>query len=159
MHEITASPFAFTYCRIWIFIQTGSVKFFQSIIIDCKMYRNKIHDHTNSCLVTLIHKFFQLIRCSITCGRRKKSGILISPGSIKRMLGKWHHLNMSIMILFYIRNQKLCKLNISIPVCMPFSFFSPGSCMDLVDIDRTVKSDCPVLHPFFILKFITIKIR
>ena len=77
------------------------------------MYRNKIHDHTNSCLVTLIHKFFQLIRCSITCGRRKKSGILISSQyeyndsflhkESEALQAQYKYTSLSALLLFFSR--------------------------------------------------------
>ena len=65
MHEITASPLTFSYCSIWVLIQTCSVKFLQAIIIHRKMHRNKIHNHSDSCLMAFINQLFQLIRCPI----------------------------------------------------------------------------------------------
>ena len=85
MHEITASPLAFSYISMGILIQRGSVKIPKGIIIYREMHRNKVHDHADSRIMTFIYQIFQIVRRSISGCRAEKSADLVSPGFIAWM--------------------------------------------------------------------------
>ena len=135
MHEIAASPLAVSHVLIRILIQSRTVIIPQRISIHRKMHRHKIHQHTDFMLVTGIDKVPQIIRCSITGSRCKKSGILIAPGFIAGMLAQRHQFHIIVAIFIQIWDQQICHLAISVPSGRIFIvFLSPGTKMNLINI-------------------------
>ena len=119
------------------------------------MHRYKIHEHTDFVFVAGIDKIPQVIRCSVAGCRCKKAGILIPPGFIAGMLTQWHQFYIIVSVFIQIRNQQICHLPISIPSFrIIIHFFSPGTEMYLINIQRCFPMNGTFFHPFTICKMI-----
>ena len=105
-------------------------------------------------LVTFIDKICKILRRSITGSRCIITGYLISPGTVKRILGNTHQLNMCISHLLHIRDQIFHKIPITVKsVILSARMAHPGSRMYLVDRHRfciDIFGLCTLFHPFFI---------
>ena len=97
-----------------IFIQRLSVELVKSKSVLWKMRRHPIQDNTYTRLVHLINECLEFIGASVSRGRRKIRGNLISPRSVKRMLGNGKKLYMSISHLLYVRGKLSGKLHVSV---------------------------------------------
>ena len=127
-------------------------------------------------LMQNINHFLQVICCSISGCRTEKSGILIAPGLIGRMLGERHELYIIISLLFHIFRKHRSDLLIGIPAlrypvalcdllrCQRISLFikdrfcAPGTQMNFIDVKWTSLTYTTVLHPFGIMETISIHI-
>ena len=103
-----------SFSRICVLIQTGSVKLCQSVCISWEMRRNPVKNNTDFMFVQIVYQICKVLRRSITGSRCKVSGYLIAPGTIKRILGDSHQLNVSISHLFYIFGQFHCQFTVCI---------------------------------------------
>ena len=115
MHKVAASPFADTYGRMRILVQSCPVILSQTIAVQCKMYRYKVHDHANAILMTAVNKIFQLIRSAVSGSGAEKACGLITPGFIAGIFVQRHDLQIIVAVVFYIGNQDFCHFFIGIP--------------------------------------------
>ncbi|MNC20762.1 hypothetical protein D3C75_687250 [compost metagenome] len=79
-----------------------------------KMSRNPVQQYANPCLMQLVDEIHQILRFTITAGRRKITCALITPGQIIRMFGQRHEFYMGIAHFHQIGNQQLTHLPISV---------------------------------------------
>ena len=105
-----------------MFVQTGTIKFAQTIIILWKMFRCPVQNHTDTGPVHLIHKIHKIFRRAITGSRRIISDGLIAKGHIQRMLHNRHQFDMGISHFFHIRNQLVCNFFIRWQFSSAFRF-------------------------------------
>ena len=80
----------FSLSRICMLIYCSSVKIHQTMGILREMCRYPVKNNADLILVEIINHIFELLRCSVSGSRCIISGYLISPGTIKRMLGDSH---------------------------------------------------------------------
>ena len=107
---------------IRVFITGCSIKTIKSKLIFRKMSGYPIKDNADSVLVHNINKFFKIIRGAITRCGREIARYLITPRTLKRMLGYGHQLDMGISHLLNV-SRKLTRGGIIIErvaVLMPF---------------------------------------
>ena len=86
-----------TLSGIRIFKNTLSVKASQSMLIRTKVSRYPIQNDPDPVSMHQIDQVHEVFRCSIPCSRCIIAGHLVPPGSIKRMLGDPHQLDMRIL--------------------------------------------------------------
>ena len=95
----------FPFPGIRIFISRRTVKVRKAMGISWKMSRNPVKNNPNLIFMKIIHHPGKILRCSVPGCRSKISCHLISPGTVKGMLGNAHNLNMGIShILNILRN-------------------------------------------------------
>ena len=87
----------------------------QGIAVHGKMHRNKVQDNTNSGTVAGADQLHQLLCSAVTGGGAEKSGILIAPGAVRRMLTEGHKFDVVIAGLFHIVYQLRRNLRIGVP--------------------------------------------
>ena len=148
----------FSFSRICIFIQAGSVKLCQSEGISREMSRYPVENDSDLILVEIVYKELEVFRRSVTGSRSKIIGHLISPGSIKRMLCNSHKLHMGVSHLLHILGQFHCQFPvvvISVLVLFRRLMSSPGTRMHFVDKHRTllIIELFAFFHPFLIIPF------
>ena len=80
----------FSLSRICMLIYCSSVKIHQTMGILREMCRYPVKNNADLILVEIINHIFEILRCSVSGSRCIISGYLISPGTIKRMLGDSH---------------------------------------------------------------------
>ena len=80
----------FSLSRICMLIYCSSVKIHQTMGIFREMCRYPVKNNADLILVEIIDHIFEILRCSVSGSRCIISGYLISPGTIKRMLGDSH---------------------------------------------------------------------
>ena len=79
------------------------------------MRRDKVQDRADSGSVQTVDQLLQLLRRSIAGGRTEKARTLISPASVKGMLGERHKLHMCVAVGLNIVDQFISDLFICIP--------------------------------------------
>ena len=81
--------------------------------------------------MTVIDKITEVIRVAETAGRRKITGRLIAPGTVKRVFGDRQQFNMRETCLLDIVHQPFGQLTIVQELPLPVTL--PGAKMDFVD--------------------------
>ena len=114
-NEIAAAPFGVRDITDGIFIQFRSVIPAEGIIVQSKVRRNKVQDRADPGSVQTVDQLLQLLRRSIAGGRTEKARTLISPASVKGMLGERHKLYMRISVGLDIVDQFISDFFIRIP--------------------------------------------
>ena len=156
MHKVAASPFADTYGRMRILVQSCPVILSQTIAVQCKMYRYKVHDHANAILMTAVNKIFQLIRSAVSGSGAEKACGLITPGFIAGIFVQRHDLQIIVAVVFYIGNQDFCHFFIGIPGICFFGWLFKRTEMQFINIQRLLAAVRAGCHPFFIVERIAL---
>ena len=149
-----------TFSRIRVLIEASSVKLSQSVGIPRKMRRNPVQDNTDLMSVQVIDHICKILRCSVAGRRCKISCYLISPGTVKRILGNSHHFYMGVTHFLYIFCQFYCQFTVCIKAgvfliaCMTF----PGTRMHFINghwltVHLVILMCRTCFHPFFIGPF------
>ena len=148
-----------TLSRICMFIYSCSVKIGKSMGIFREVGRYPIKNNAYLLTVKIINKIFEILRSSITGCRCIIAGYLISPGTVKRMFGNTHKLNMCIPHLFNILGKLRCQFSVGIEtifILLCLRMLHPGTWMYLINGHGTcirIKI-LTVLHPGNIFPFI-----
>ena len=100
--------------RIGILEKCRAVKLRKPVCILREMRRYPVQDHADLVLVAFVYEVCKILRCAVAGGRCVISGNLIAPGTIKRILGDSHKLDMRVAHLLHIGNQRFCQLTICI---------------------------------------------
>src|ERR1700761_772713 len=110
------------------------------------MARDPVEDNSNSLLVAAIDEMTKLIRVSKTARRRIVTGDLVTPGTVKRMLGDREQFDVGVTHLFDVRDQAIRELDITqIPVVL-FRNSGPRPEVHFIDANRLLR---PIAGPPF----------
>ena len=74
---------------ILMLVKGSAVEIGQRPVVTRKMGGHPVGDHANAGFVQCIDQELKILRCAKTAGGGKKTGHLISPRGIERMLGDW----------------------------------------------------------------------
>ena len=102
----------FALSWICIFIYTASVKVRKPMCIFWKMCWYPVKYYTNILAVHIIHKIHKILRTSVSCCWCIISCNLITPWTIKRILGNSHKLYMCISHIWYILGKVWCYITV-----------------------------------------------
>src|SRR5688572_13532116 len=72
---------------VGMFVQVGSVKKAQAMLVGRKVGRHPVQDDTNPGAMARIHEGPEVVRRAMTACRGEIAGSLIAPGSVERVLG------------------------------------------------------------------------
>ena len=122
------------------------------------MYRYKIHDCTDTGMMQLVNQHFQLRRRAVARGRGKKSGVLVAPGAVKRVLGQRQKLHMRVAVFLQIGNQSAGDFIVGVPAVCVVRIAHPRAEVHFVDIKRCVRRSCAAVHPRFICEAVLVKV-
>src|SRR6266550_8687366 len=92
--------------RVFMLIKRGAVKTSQSPVVSREMSGHPIDNHPDSSLMQCVNQELQILGFPVPAGRRIKSGDLITPRWIKRMLGERHEFHMRETHLFHVFNER-----------------------------------------------------
>ena len=112
----------FSFARIGMFIQMGTVKLVQAVAVFGEVGGNPVHDDADAGLVELVNQITQIVRRTETAGGSKHSYHLISPGTIKRVLAEGQKFDVGKAHVGYIRNQRIGQFAIGHKLVV---FFAP----------------------------------
>ena len=98
--------------RVFMFINSRSVKVCKSVCILREMCRNPVKDHTDLITVKIINHIFEIFCCSVAGSRCIITGYLIAPGAVKRVLCNSHQFDMGIAHFLHISSQLMCQFAI-----------------------------------------------
>src|ERR1700693_6094184 len=125
------------------------------------MARNPVEDNSDSLLVAAIDEMTKLIRVSKAARRRIVTGDLVTPGTIKRMLGDREQFDVGIPHFLDIRDQSIRELDITqIPVVL-FRNSRPRPKVHFIDANRLLRPipGLPFGQPQVITPFEAIEIE
>ena len=148
--KIACSPLTVRDVACRVLVELGAVVFFEGVVVICKMRRDKIDNSADARVVQPVDQLFQLRCCAIAGCWREKSGLLISPASVKRMLGQRHEFNMRKVVLLQICNQIIRNLIILVPTVRVGFISLPGTQMQLINIQRLIVIESSLLHPLLV---------
>src|SRR6476660_4747310 len=77
----------FTLPRVGVFVKPCSVELSQSKVVLREMARNPVQNDSDALLVATIDEMAKLVRIPKTARWRIVAGDLVTPGTVKRMLG------------------------------------------------------------------------
>ena len=155
-NEVTGAPLTLGDIAVRIFVERRSVIHPQAVIVECKMRRNEVKDHTDAGLMQAVDQHFQLLCGPVSGCRREIAGSLIAPASIERILGERHHLDVRVIVFLHIFNQRVRELLVGIPAVRVRRVRLEGPEMTLIDIERLVIAARALVHPLLIVKCIVI---
>ena len=98
--------------RVFMFINSRSVKVCKSVCILREMCRNPVKNNTYLVAMKIIDHIFEIFCCSVAGSRCIITGYLIAPGAIKRVLCNSHKFDMGIAHFLYISSQLMCQFAI-----------------------------------------------
>src|SRR5260370_12916743 len=109
--EDQRSPIAvFSLPRIGVFIKPCSVELSQSEGILGEMARNPVQNDSDAFLVAAIDEMTKLVRIPKTARWRIITGDLVTPGTVKRMLGDGQEFDLGVAHFFDIPDQPIREL-------------------------------------------------
>ena len=158
MNEIVAAPFTFTDRAMRVLVQVRAVVFRQTVGVHGKVYRYKIHDCTDTGMMQLVNQHFQLRRRAVARGRGKKSGVLVAPGAVKRVLGQRQKLHMRVTVFLQIGNQSAGDFIVGVPAVCVIRIAHPRAEVHLVDAQRCVRRSRAVSHPRLVCEAVLVKV-
>ena len=124
----------FSQSWICIFVRRCSVKICQSVCILREMCRYPVENDTDFISMQIIDHPCKIFRRPISGCRCIVSGHLISPGSVKRMLGNSHQFHMCVTHFFYVFGNCPGKFSICIEsFIFPSRMTHPGTNVCLID--------------------------
>ena len=122
--------------RVGVLVKRGTVKPAEPVRVGREMPGNPIQQQSQSCAVAGIDKGAEIVRRSITAGRRKQRDRLVSPGAVERILGDRHQLQMREPHFGCVGDELVRELAIGqIPPVLG-QVAAPRAEMDFVDRDR-----------------------
>ena len=112
--EDQRAPIAvFTLPRIGMFVKARSVELSQSKVVLREMARNPVHNDSDALLVATIDEMTKLVRVPKAARWRIVTGDLVTPGTVKRMLGDGQQFDMGVAHFFDIRDQSIRELEVT----------------------------------------------
>src|SRR6202022_4357453 len=114
-----------------------------------EMSRHPIEQQAEPCIVTGLDKSAKIIRRTVSAGRCKQRDRLISPGTVERVFGKRHGLDMSKAHVAHIRDKLVGELAIGEIPTVFGEIAPPRAEMDFVNRDRRLAVVAPpaLCHP------------
>src|SRR6202022_2802442 len=112
--EDQCAPIAvFSLPRIGVFVKLCSVELSQSKGVLWEMPRNPVENDSDALLVAAIDEMTKLVRIPKTARWRIVTGDLVTPGTVKRMLGDGQQFDMGVAHFFDIRDQSIRELEVT----------------------------------------------
>ena len=158
MNEIVAAPFTFADRAVRVLVQVRAIVFRQTVGVYGKVYRYKIHDRTDTGMMQFVNQHFQLCRRAVARGRSKKSGVLVAPGAVKRVLGQRQQLHMCVAVFLQIGNQLAGDFIVGVPAVCVVRIAHPRAEVHFVDIKRCVRRSRAAVHPRFVCEAVLVKV-
>ncbi len=90
--------------RVGMLIQVRTVELREAVRVAREMRWNPVHEHANARLMEAIHEPHEIVRRSVSSGRREVPEHLIAPRPIERMLGDTDDLDVRIAEVEHVRN-------------------------------------------------------
>ncbi len=158
INKVPGPPLAVRHVARGILIELRTVVLFQPVIIIGKMRRHEVHDCADPRIVQFIDQLHEVGGGPVAGRRSKKSGLLIAPAAVKRMLRERHELHMGKMELLYVGDQIVRDFIVPVPSVRIILIALPGSHVQFIDAHRPVQIERARLHPFLIRERILVKV-
>ena len=123
--------------RIGIFIDAGAVEFSEPESVGAEVCGHPVEDHADIVLMKCIHQVHEILGMSVSGSGSIVTCHLISPGSVKRMLGNAHELHVRELHDLEILGEAVSKLSVIVKtVRASVGMLHPGTDMALVNCQR-----------------------
>ena len=119
MVEIVAAPLADADRVVRVLVQRRAVELRKAVGVHCEVDGHEIHDRAETGVVQPVDELFELRGRAVARGRREKSGILVAPRAVERVLGERKELDVRIAAVQQVGDEPVGKLLIGKPaVCV-----------------------------------------
>ena len=119
MDEIIAAPLAFSDRAVRILIKRRAVVPRETVGVDREVNGDEIHDRADSGVMQPVDELFELRGRAVARGRREKSGILVAPRAVERVLRERKELDVRVAAVQQVGDEPVGELLIGKPaVCV-----------------------------------------
>ena len=134
-------------------VQRLSVKIRKAVSISREVGRNPVQNDADALLVQIVDKIHEFLRAAVAGGGGIVAGYLVTPGSVKGMLGNAHELHVGVAHLQDIVGQLVGSFHIVIVAVLFLAhLLAPGTDVTFIDGHGGLQDVilCPRAHPLVI---------
>ncbi len=113
VEDVCAPLLVLTDSPVLILVAACAVKASETVSVLGEVSRNPVEDNADAFLVAAVDKVHQVLGLAVTRGSGKVTCNLISPASVKRILGKRHKLNVGVAHIFNVGYELVSQLAVA----------------------------------------------
>src|SRR5262249_42273670 len=91
--------------RIGVLVEVGAVEVAEAVLVAGEVRGHPVEKDADPLLMQVVDQVHEVLRLAKARGWREVAGDLISPGSVKRMLGDRHELDVSKAVVAYVSGE------------------------------------------------------